>query len=458
MSRDLLLDEAPLEGIDQLVDYFRLGAKTDSNLGIGTEHEKFLFSRPGHERLAFDGPRGIEELLERLAQRFDYERQFDQGRLVALVRNGEAITLEPGGQFELSGAVTQTIFETRDEFDRHIAELAEVCGPQVASVSFGLDPFDGLAATDWVPKSRYAVMSRYLATRGGLAHWMMKGTCTIQANLDYQSEADAVDIVHTATLLSPIVNALFANSPIRERADTGMQSFRAQIWTDTDPDRCGVPDFMLHDEWGFEEWANWVLDVPLFFLRRESGYIDLAGRSFRALMAGEIDGLVATMGDFELHLSTVFPEVRLKRFVEVRSADGGSRDHVLALPALWKGITYDLQARREARELVLPGYGPLATRREAHSELYRVAATDGIHGSWRGRSIREIAASLLSIARAGLDRLAAKDHHPTEAVFLAPLDAITANAVTAADQLRADFAANEGDRDAIISSRNLLRG
>lgn len=446
MSRDQLYDEAPLEDVEQLVEYFRGGVKTAEDRGIGTEHEKFLFRGPECARVQFDGPGGIEEILGRMAEQFGYEPQLDQGRLVALVRGGEAVTLEPGGQFELSGRVTRTIFETRDEFDRHIAELREVCGPDYAAVSFGLTPFDSLEDVEWVPKSRYGVMSRYLATRGDLAHWMMKATCTIQANLDYTSEEDAVDIINTAVLVAPLVNALFANSSVREGQPTGMQSFRAHVWTRTDPDRTGVPEFMFRNDWGFREWAEWVVNVPMFFVRRENRYVDLAGRSFRDLMEGRIDGLQATMGDFELHLSTVFPEVRMKRFIEVRSADGGPREHVFALPALYKGIIYDLDARRAARELVA-GVGPTV-----YAELAREAAMNGIHGTFGDTPIADLCGALVDIASQGLSRLADAAAHPDETEFLEPLRHILTSRESAADRLLARF----GDRHGVIGSRDLL--
>lgn len=450
MSRDQEHDEAPLSDCAQLVEYFERGAKPRAGRALGTEHEKFLYVGPERRRITFDGPGGIEDLFGTLAERFGYEPQLDQGRLVALVREGAAISLEPGGQVELSGAVVKTVFETRDEFDRHIAELAEVCGEDVAAVSFGLDPFASLDDITWVPKSRYGIMSRYLATRGDLAHWMMKQTCTIQANLDYTSESDAVDLVATALWISPIVNALFANSSVREGDATGFQSYRAHIWTRTDPDRCGVPPFMVTNDWGFRDWIEWVVDVPLFFIRREGRYIDLSGRSFRDLMHGKIDGFHATMGDFELHLSTVFPEVRMKRFVEVRSADGASREHVFALPALWKGLLYDDAARQAARALFTE------QTPDTLDAWMRTTARDGLDGVVSGLRVDDVAGELLRLAREGLNRLAEEAGHPSEAEFLAPLERTLATGESLADELLAALEAGGKGRSALIEARNLF--
>lgn len=450
MSRDQLYDQQPLESIEQLVQYFHDGAKPAKSRGVGTEHEKFLFREPDFGLVEFDGPGGIEELFGKLATRYGWAAERDRERLVALARTDEAITLEPGGQVELSGGVKKTIHETCEEFDRHLEELAAVCGPEYRSVSFGLNPWDNPEVGGWVPKSRYAIMRRYLGGQGDLAHWMMKETCTIQANLDYTSEKDAVDIVRTATSISPIVNALFANSPIRNGEPTGMQSFRAHIWTRTDNDRSGVPEFMHHDDWGFADWVEWVLDVPMFFIRRPSGYIDLAGKSFREFMRDGYDGEPATMGDFELHISTAFPEVRLKKFIEVRSADGGPRSHVCALSALWKGVLYDLSARRAAATLigaVTPG---------DHAQLMEIAARDGIRGVFRGQRLSELAAELVQIAGDGLRTLSTTDGTADESEFLEPLQTILDSGESAADKVLRLFREHSGDRRALLDELDLL--
>lgn len=452
MSRDQDQDVAGIDGLHQLVDYFHAGAKAADARGIGTEHEKFLFRGADAQLTPFDGDGGIEHMLGQIAARYGWDPAPDRGRLVALVRGSEAVTLEPAGQLELSGAVTKTIFETREEFDRHIAELRAVAGPDYRTVSFGLNPWDDLYAVPLMPKARYGVMDRYLHTRGDLARWMMQGTCTIQANLDYTSEEDAASLVRTSVRLSPFVTAMFANSPLRLGKPTGMQSFRAHIWTRMDPDRCGVPDFMFRDDWGFADWVEWVLDVPMFFIRRDGAYVDISGRcTFRQFMAEGYEGHTATMGDFELHLSTVFPEVRLKRFVEMRSGDGGPREHVFALPAFWKGIGYSASARAAAEALLRE-----VVTVESYPELLATTTKDGIHGTFAGRAIADWCADLLAIAGDGLDRIAARDGHPSEAEFLAPLHQIVRSRRSAADRLLADFAAAKGDRLAVVAARDLL--
>lgn len=451
MSRDQAQDSSPIEGLDQLLDYFAKGGKTRAGRGIGTEHEKFMFHRDSGRLLDFDGPDGIEALLQALGERFGWEPGLDRGRVVALERGDEAVTLEPGGQFELSGGVKRTVFETADEFDRHLREIAEVAGDRLSSTCWGMNPFDDLEALGWVPKSRYDIMRAYLPTRGDLAHWMMKTTCTIQANVDYLSEADAVEILRLGVLAGPLVTALFANSPLRAGADTGMQSFRAHVWTRTDPDRSGVPAFMYRDDWGFAEYVEYALDVPMFFIRRDPRYVDLSGQSFRDLMAGKIEGYMATMGDFELHLSTIFPEVRLKRFIEFRGADGGDRAAILAQPAIWKGLAYHEPARQAVREL-------MASYSEAeHRSLFDLAARRGVHGvAPDGRTMRDLSAELLRIAGDGLDALAAEFDHDSERGFLAPLQQIVDTGVSAADRLRADYDEVGGERLPLIERYELL--
>jgi glutamate--cysteine ligase len=452
MSRDQAQDPEAIRDIDQLVEYFRLGEKAEGARGIGTEHEKFVFRKDLAERplIEFDGEHGIEEMFGAFEEKFGWEASKDAGRTVALVRGHEAITLEPAGQLELSGAVTQTIFETADEFDQHMTELGDVAGDYAAVCMWGMNPFDPVGDLPWMPKSRYGIMRAYLPTRGDLAHWMMQTTCTIQANVDYTSEADAVDIIHTSVLISPIVNAIFANSPLKAGEPSGYQSYRAHIWTRTDDDRSGVPDFMYRDDFGFEDYVEYALDVPMFFIRRDSGYVDMSGKSFRQFLRDGWEGTPATMGDFELHLSTLFPEVRLKRFIELRCGDGGPREHVLGLPALWKGLLYDPTARQEARELI-------GLRGDDHRALFDVAAREGIHAKdVDGRPMLELARRLVAIAGEGLDRLAAQAGHDSERVFLEPIATRLDRGESLADQLLAEFAAVDGDRAELIARADAL--
>lgn len=452
MSRDQALDPERIRGIDQLVEYFRAGDKAADQRGIGTEHEKFVFRKdlPGQPLQTFEGPNGIEEMFSDWAERFGWEESKDKGRTVALVRGSEAITLEPAGQLELSGAVTKTIFETEKEFDNHIDELRQVAGDYASVCMWGMNPFEGVGDLPWMPKSRYKIMRAYLPTRGDLAHWMMQTTCTIQANVDYMSEADAVDIVNTSVLISPIVNAIFADSPLKAGEPSGYQSYRAHIWTRTDNDRSGVPDFMYRDDWGFEDYVQYALDVPMFFIRRDDRYVDLSGHSFRKFMDEGWEGTPATMGDFELHISTLFPEVRLKRFIELRCGDGGPREHVLGLPALWKGLLYDQTARAQAGSLI-------GLRGDAHRALFDVAARAGIHAKdVDGRSMLELARTLVNIAGDGLDRLAADAGHDSERIFLEPIVTRLDRGESLSDQLLSRFEALDGDRAALIAEADVL--
>jgi len=431
MSRDQKQDESLLEDREQLIEYFRDGMKSPESRRVGTEHEKLLFHTETGQLLNFDE---IEELLGRLADRFGYERAYDEGRLVALERNDEAITLEPGGQFELSGGLKKTIHETEAELLQHFAELKEAGGPGLGMTCLGLNPYDDIQDIGWVPKSRYKIMRDYLPTRGDLSHWMMKLTCTIQANVDFVSEQDAADLMRTAYLISPIAHALFANSSVDHGKPNGFQSFRGHIWTRMDPDRTGVPPFVLEHDWGFGDYLDYVLDVPLFFIRRDGRYVNLAGQSFRTLMEDGIDGHRATMGDFELHLSTAFPEVRMKRYVEVRSGDGGPVEHMTALPAFWKGLLYDAQARSQA-------YERLAMTRDELLVLMDVASRQGIHGQIPGGdSILEMARDLIAFSGQGLNRLAQSEGYESEISYLKPLERILETRESAADLLRADVA------------------
>ena len=440
MSREQAPDLRPIHDRSELLQFFRDGEKSPHRRVIGTETEKFVIRKSTSQMLSFEENGGFGDLFRALIERFDWEpTPPDDGHVVALVGPAGAVTLEPGGQLELSGALCNTVFETAAEFDGHLKELKAVADPDLLFASWGMNPCVEPDDVPWMPKSRYKIMRNYLPTRGDLAHWMMKTTCTIQANYDYCSEDDAVSLIHTAVLASPLVGALFANSPLRKGTPTGFQSFRNHIWTRTDPDRCGVPDFMYRTDWGYQDYLEYVFEVPMFFIRRDERYINMAGHSFADFVAQGHQGLQATMGDFELHLSTLFPDVRMKKYVEVRSADGGSRDAVLALPALWKGILYDDQARSQVQAL----FDPLD--REAHRDLITICARDGIHGTSAFGPVERLASELLTISTGGLDRIAAAVGHPSEAIFLTPLKELLEKKESFADRLRLNYEAAEGD-------------
>lgn len=449
MSRDLEQSAEVLEDLSQLVDYFKGGEKPSAQRAVGTEHEKFAFRRDDLGLLSHEEPGGYGDLFKQLAETYGWEPSYDHGNIVALTNRGGAITLEPGGQFELSGGITRTIFETADEFDLHIQEIKALAGDRLAFVCWGMNPFDDLDDIPWMPKSRYQIMRDYLPTRGDLAHWMMKMTCTVQGNFDYTSEEDAADMVRTGLRISPLVSAMFASSPLRRGAYSGQQSFRCHIWTRTDPDRSGFPDFMYGDDWGYERYCEYLLDVPMFLIRRDSEYINMAGHSFRDYMHKGHQGHTATMGDFELHLSTAFPEVRMKTYIEVRGADAGDRDMTLALPALWKGIYYDAGAREAARK-IFAGLTP-----NEHRAIFEEIRKHGLSVQTPEGSVRELCEELVKIAGDGLDAQAAEAGHPSEREFLAPLVEIARTGKTRATAMLEDFERFKGDRKAMINAWEL---
>lgn len=449
MSRDQLHDETPLRSFDDLTRYFAGGSKGEALLGVGTEHEKFGFDKATLNPVPFEGEQGIEALLRELANRFGWTRVFDGEALVGLEKNGAAITLEPGGQLELSGRIVRRIEETEAELRSHLSEVAEG-GARLGQrwSLFGMHPWHDTADIGWVPKSRYGVMRDYMAKQGRLAHWMMKMTCTVQANFDYRNEADAMEMLRLASTVNPLVTALFACSPYKLGAPTGEVSNRMAVWQETDPRRCGTPPALFRQEATFADYAEWLLDVPMFFVRRDGQYIDWTGRSFRKHLAGEYE-LPPTIGDWELHLSTAFPDVRMKRYIETRTADCAPLPWLLALPALWKGLFYDANARRHAFALL-----PDATA-ESTAELARIARTEGLSGTFRGQSLRDLATNLVAIASDGLDLQT--DDRPSEARFLAPLLGPGGEACAPADRLEAIWNATNGDREAVTAAFSIER-
>ena len=449
MSRDMAQSATLIHDRAQLVTHFRRGEKPAHERGFGTEHEKLVMRRDGGGLLSFEEPGGFADLFAELADR-GWEPSFDQHKIAALTRDGAALTLEPGGQFELSGAITNTVFETASELDDHFAQVRDIAGDRLLFVCWGMNPFDEPADIPWMPKSRYQIMRDYLPTRADLPHWMMKMTCTVQANFDYTSERDAVEMIRVGLGVSPIVSALFANSPIKHGEPTEFQSYRCHIWTRTDPDRTGFPDFMLRSDWSYEDYLEYVLDVPMFFIRRDGHYVDLSGQSFRKFIDQGLGEYRATMGDFELHLSTIFPELRMKQYIEVRGADAGRRDYLLALPAVWKGIFYDDQARAEADALIE------ASDAEAHRRFLDQATREALSAQTEHGPMKQLAQELLAISRAGLDRIAEREGHESESPFLDVLDRSAERGETQADVLRRDYEECGGDRLELVKRWALI--
>jgi glutamate--cysteine ligase len=435
---------APIINKTQLVEYIAAGAKPPRDWRIGTEHEKFGFRLSDHRRPAYDGPDGIRALLEGLT-RFGWEPVLEDGRPIALVQDRCSITLEPGGQFELSGAPLETIHQTCDEVQTHLAQVREVAGELgLGMLGLGFDPKWRREDVPMMPKGRYGIMARYMPKVGSLGLDMMLRTCTVQVNLDFSSEADMVKKFRASLALQPLATALFAASPFTEGRPNGFLSYRSRIWTDTDPDRSGILPFVFEDGFGFESYVDWLLDVPMYFVYRDGRYIDAAGQSFRDFIAGRLPALpgeIPGMGDWVDHLTTAFPEVRLKRFLEMRGADGGPWRHLCALPALWVGLLYDQVALDAAWDLVK------SWTAEEHAALRADVPRRGLATPFRGGTLQPVAMEMLSIARDGLRRRGRVNQSgDDESHFLEPLISIARTGRTPAEELLAAYHERWGGR------------
>jgi glutamate--cysteine ligase len=357
MARDQI-DMTPIERRDELVAWLAAGIKPPSRFRIGTEHEKFPFYVARHTPVPYDGPRGIRALLDGMQHLLGWDPIMEGGNIIGLldVTGGGAITLEPGGQFELSGAAVEDVHQTNSELVAHLAQLREVARPLgIGFLGIGMTPNWTRADEPMMPKGRYRIMTDYMPKVGKLGLDMMYRTCTVQTNLDFSSEPDMVHKLRVSLALQPVATALFANSPFTDGKSNGFLSFRSEIWRDTDPDRTGMLPWAFEPGMGFERWVDYALDVPMYFVKRGDRYIDAAGLSFRDLMEGRLPALPgerATMSDWANHLSTIFPEVRLKQYLEMRGADGGPWRRLPALPALWAGILYDQSSLDAAWDLV----------------------------------------------------------------------------------------------------------
>ena len=436
----------PVTDRAQLVEWFARKGKPKSAWRIGTEHEKFLFHKGSFKPVAYEGAQGVGQLLSLLEQQFDMQPIIEKGHIIGLKSaDGGSVTLEPGGQLELSGAPLVSLHGTCAETRAHLLQMREVTSPlDICMLGVGFQPLWGRGDISWMPKGRYKIMREYMPKRGNLGLDMMLRSCTVQVNLDYADERDMVRKFRTSLALQPIATALFANSPFKDGVPSGLKSTRAQAWTDTDPDRCGVPAFVFEPDFGYARWVDYILDVPMYFLHRGDDYIDVSGLSFRDFMAGKLpgfEGQYPTMEDFEDHMTTAFPEVRLKGYLEMRGADGGSWGNICALPALWVGLLYD-DAALDAAEKLIRDFtaGDVETARMA-------VATDGLQAKMAGRSVHELASETLKIAEAGLkSRAMLDDKGQDETKFLAPLQEIVASGKTHADIMLEKYHA-EWDRD-----------
>jgi glutamate--cysteine ligase len=443
----------PISSKAQLIADLESGCKPPEDWRIGTEHEKFVFDLKTLRPLPYFGKPGIGALLEGLT-RYDWEPVREGDNIIALKRgDGSSVSLEPGGQFELSGAPLQSLHQTCAEVGEHLTQVKTVCGEMGAGVmGGGFNPKWRREDVDWMPKGRYKIMREYMPKKGSLGLDMMLRTCTVQVNLDYRSEADMVKKMRTAVALQPVATALFADSPFKEGKPNGFLSYRSHIWTDTDPDRCGMLPFIFEDGFGFERWVDYILDVPMYFIYRDGKYNDVSGLSFRDYMAGKLpgyEGQIATMGDWTDHMTTAFPEVRLKKYLEMRGADAGPWRNLCALPALWVGLLYDDSALDAAWDLCKSWTA--AEREQLRDDVPKL----GLKTPFRNGTLQDVAIEVIRIARGGLKaRGRLNGCGDDESGFIDVIDEIAESGVTIAEQELALFNGEwGGDIDRLYAAR-----
>ena len=439
MARDAS-DATLIESRDQLVETISSGSKPPSDWRVGTEHEKFGFYLDDFGPVPYEGPRGIRRLLEAMEGLLGWHPITDHDNIIGLadpVGHG-AISLEPGGQFELSGAPLATLHQTCREVNSHLVQVRECATPLgIGFLGLGASPKWSLAQTPKMPKSRYGIMTGYMPKVGGHGLDMMYRTCTIQANLDFSDEADMVLKMRVGLALQPVVTALFANSPFVEGKPNGFLSWRSHVWLDTDKNRTGMLPFAFDEGFGFERYVDWALDVPMYFVKRGDTYHDVSGASFRKLMDGTLDelpGQRATLSDWNNHLSTIFPEVRLKNYLEMRGADGGPGRGICALPALWVGLLYDSVSLDAVWQIVKDW--TVAEREALRLEVPRF----GLKTPFRGGTVLDIARTIVDLAQDGLQRRhILNDENRDETIFLKALREIVETGITPAETLLEEF-------------------
>lgn len=426
----------PITSHDQLAQYLSDGCKPKEDWRIGTEHEKFGYCKDTLKPLPYEGDRSIRVMLEGLRDAHGWSPVEEGGHLIGLEKDGANISLEPGGQLELSGAPLETIHETCDEVNTHLREVQDVADRIGAGfIGLGAAPVWSHDDMDLMPKGRYKLMNDYMGRVGTMGRVMMRRTCTVQVNLDFGSEADMVQKMRVALALQPVATALFANSPFFEGRPNGHKSWRSVAWRNLDAARTGMLPFVFEDGFGFERWAEYALDVPMYFVYRDGRYVDALGQSFRDFLKGELPALpgeIPTLSDWADHLTTAFPEARMKRFIEMRGADGGPWRRLCALPAFWVGLMYDQTALDAAWELVKDW--DMGTR-----DLMRVAASvDGLQAEVHGIKLHDIAREAVAISMSGLKargRAGAGGMVPDETHFLNALHESVENGKVPADEL-----------------------
>jgi glutamate--cysteine ligase len=421
---------APIESKDQLIAYFVDGFKPKSEWRIGTEHEKFAFLKDTLAPVPYEGKSSIRALLEGLRDSYSWEGVYEGEHIIALSDPNSLanISLEPGGQFELSGAPLNTVGETCSEISEHLKQVREIGDKLgIGFLGLGASPVWTRAQTPVMPKGRYKIMAPYMDKVGTMGRDMMFRTCTVQVNLDYADEADMVKKLRTSIALQPLATALFANSPFLEGKPNGYQSFRSHVWTDTDNARAGMTPFVFEDGMSIERYMEFALDVPMYFAMRDGKYLNTAGESFRKFLDGklpQLPGEKPNMKDWADHLTTIFPEVRLKKYLEMRGADSGLQDKLCALPAFWVGLLYDQSSLDAAYDLIKPSTE--AQRQSMRDEV----AVKGLHAQFMGRTLLDIGREVLKIARAGLEARGLE-----ESTFLNILDDEIARDKTKAQEL-----------------------
>ncbi|MGL4729933.1 MAG: glutamate--cysteine ligase [Bosea sp. (in: a-proteobacteria)] len=453
MARDQS-DPTPIESKAELIGWIAAGEKPESAFRLGTEHEKFVFYKADQSPVPYEGPRGIRALLEGMQGLLGWEPIMEGDHPIGLadVTGGGAISLEPGGQFELSGAPLDTVHEALIEIRCHLAQVKQIADPLgIGFLGLGHSPTWSRAQTPMMPKGRYRIMANYMPKVGTRGLDMMFRTCTVQTNLDFSTEADMVQKLRVSLALQPLGTALFANSPFTEGKPNGALSMRSEIWRDTDNNRSGMIAYAFEDGMGYERYVDWALDVPMYFVKRGDTYHDVAGQSFRDLLKGQLPGLPgqrATIADWANHLSTLFPEVRLKRYLEMRGSDAGNVAHLAALPAFWVGLFYDHASLDEAWALVK---GWTAAERQ---QLRDDVPAQGFNAMIKGQPLRDVAREVLAIARRGLKRRARLDAQgQDESIHLDILDArVTSGRTTAEDLLALYHGAWGGNIDKVFEA------
>ena len=429
-----------IERREQLAEYIAAGEKPAADWRIGTEHEKFGYTRDDLLPLPYDGPRSIKAMLEGLRDRFGWTPVEEAGNIIGLARNGANVSLEPGGQLELSGAPVETIHHTCEEVHQHLREVKAVADTMDAGfIGLGAAPVWRQDQMPMMPKGRYRLMTDYMGRVGTLGTQMMYRTCTVQVNLDFGSEADMVKKLRVALALQPVATALFANSPFLDGKPNGMKSWRSHIWQNLDDARTGLLPFVFEDGFGYERWVDYVLDVPMYFVYRDGRYINALGQSFRDFLDGRLPALPGerpTLSDWADHLTTVFPEARVKKFIEMRGADGGPWARLCALPALWVGLLYDGAALDAAWDIA-KGWD-----HETREGLRRAAARDALQGEANGVRLIDIAREAVAVADSGLKARARAGQDgliPDETRYLEALKDSVETGRVPADELLAKY-------------------